>query len=83
MTTSVSRFLRFQHDQGGILTPGLAENYLGISRQALAKLRRGKKIVHLKVDGRAHFGMKSLREYKELMVARDAITKAINKDVTP
>lgn len=72
MPSNITRFLRFQSEQGGVLPPKLAANHLGVSRQALNYAKQLNRLDSIMVSEVTYYGMKSLRLYKEMRTARDA-----------
>lgn len=72
MPTNITLFLKFQNDQGGVLPPKLAANYLGVSRQSLNYAKQLERLDSMMVSEVTYYGMKSLRLYKEMRTARNS-----------
>lgn len=70
MPSVISTFLKFQIDQGGVYPPGLAAKYLGVSRQALHRAAKAKKVQFQRVDGLSFYGFKSLRNFRDVRSAQ-------------
>lgn len=83
MPSNVTRFLNFQRGQDGVLPPRLAAQYLGITQQALTQALAKRKVEAIRHAGRAYYGCRSLRFFKEYRTAVDRASKVFNIDVTP
>ena len=79
MPSNITLFLKFQHEQGGVLPPKLAANYLEVSRQAVTDAFSKGKLDGQQVSGVTFYGVKSLRLYKEMRTARDSIKRCYGK----
>lgn len=80
MPSRVTKFLKFQKDEGGILPPDLAREYLGVSRQALHALAKRKKVHFITVKGVRYYGRDSLNDYKWIRAAKRAMEEEKNQD---
>ena len=75
MPSRITKWLKFQHEEGAIFPPDLAREYLGISRQALDSAAKRKKLRYVTLRNVRYYGMNSLNEYKWLRAARRSIEK--------
>jgi hypothetical protein len=73
MPSNITKFLAFQDAQGGVLTPKLASQYLGLTRQAVNHAKKRKKLASMEVSGVTYYGYRSLRLYKHLKNARKSM----------
>jgi len=64
MTSKLTRWLKFEKEQNGIVPCNLACAYLNISRQQLYKWRKAGRIATIGTAGVNYYGMKSLRDMK-------------------
>lgn len=83
MPSNITRFLAFQRDQDGVLPPRLAAQYLGITQQALGQALARQKVEAMKHAGRAYYGWRSLRFFKEYRSAVKGFGRTFSASVTP
>jgi len=66
MTASIKKFLRYQTEQGGILPPTQAALFIGVTRAALFRAKKEKRVTGCKLGGVTYYGFSALENYKKL-----------------